>query len=79
MVGLGRTGRWFAYEDLPLAPDIVTLGKTLGAGFTPLSAVLCRAPVYQALADGSKEFDLGHTWDGAPLSVRGGLGGDRLH
>ena len=68
VVGLGRTGRWFAYEDLPLVPDIVTLGKTLGAGFTPLSAVLCRAPVYQALADGSKEFDLGHTWDGAPLS-----------
>ncbi len=73
VVGLGRTGRWFAYEDLPITPDIVTLGKTLGAGYTPLSATMCRAPVYDALAGGSQEFDLGHTWDGAPLSCAVGL------
>ena len=73
VTGLGRTGRWFAYEDLPFTPDIVTLGKTLGAGYFPLSAAMCRASVFDALANGSKEFDLGHTWDGAPLACAVGL------
>jgi adenosylmethionine-8-amino-7-oxononanoate aminotransferase len=45
----------------------VTIGKGLGAGYWPLAAVLCRERVYDALAEGSAEFDLGHTWDGAPL------------
>jgi adenosylmethionine-8-amino-7-oxononanoate aminotransferase len=39
----------------------------------PLGAVLCRRHVYEALEQGSREFDLGHTWDGAPLSTAVGL------
>ena len=66
--GMGRTGSWFAYEGLPITPDIVTIGKLLGGGYFPLAATMCREPVYDALANGSKDFDLGHTWDGAPLS-----------
>jgi len=66
--GMGRTGSWFAYEGLPITPDIVTIGKLLGGGYFPLAATMCREPVYDALAGGSKDFDLGHTWDGAPLS-----------
>ena len=66
--GMGRTGSWFAYEGLPITPDIVTIGKLLGGGYFPLAATMCREPVYDALASGSKDFDLGHTWDGAPLS-----------
>jgi adenosylmethionine-8-amino-7-oxononanoate aminotransferase len=60
-------GTWLAADQLPIEPDIVTIGKALGAGYAPLGAVLCRQHVYDALMDGSKEFDLGHTWDGAPL------------
>ena len=67
VTGVGRTGSWLAAHQLPIEPDIVTIGKGIGAGYWPLSAVLCREHVYVALAEGSAEFDLGHTWDGAPL------------
>src|SRR5207247_3195294 len=48
-------------------------GKGLGAGYAPLGAVLCRQHVFDAVDQGSGEFDLGHTWDGAPLSSAVGL------
>jgi adenosylmethionine-8-amino-7-oxononanoate aminotransferase len=51
----------------------VILGKGLGAGYAPIGAVLCREHVYQAIDAGSREFDLGHTWDGAPLPCAVGL------
>ncbi|HEY1331794.1 MAG TPA: aminotransferase class III-fold pyridoxal phosphate-dependent enzyme, partial [Actinomycetota bacterium] len=73
VTGLGRTGSWLAAHQLPIEPDIVTVGKGLGAGYAPLGAVLCRQHVYDALDQGSREFDLGHTWDGAPLSAAVGL------
>ena len=73
VTGLGRTGTWLAAHQLPIEPDIVTIGKSLGAGYAPLGAVLCRRHVYDALERGSGEFDLGHTWDGAPLSCAVGL------
>lgn len=73
VTGMGRTGNWFAYDGLPITPDIVTIGKLLGGGYFPLAATLCREPVYDALASGSQDFDLGHTWDGAPLSCAVGL------
>lgn len=73
VTGMGRTGNWFAYQGMPIEPDIVTTGKGMGGGLFPLSAALCRQHVYDALADGSREFEHGHTWDGAPLSCAVGL------
>ena len=73
VTGIGRTGTWLAAHQLPVEPDIVAVGKTLGAGYAPLGAVLCRSHVYEAIERGSREFDLGHTWDGAPLSSAVGL------
>jgi hypothetical protein len=73
VTGIGRVGAWLAAHQLPVEPDIVTLGKGLGAGHAPLGAVLCRRHVYDAIDRGSREFDLGHTWDGAPLSCAVGL------
>jgi adenosylmethionine-8-amino-7-oxononanoate aminotransferase len=73
VTGMGRTGSWFAGQPLPLEPDIVTGGKGLGAGYFPLSATLCTQEVFDALANGSREFEHGHTWDGAPLSCAIGL------
>jgi adenosylmethionine-8-amino-7-oxononanoate aminotransferase len=66
-------GTWLAAHQLPIEPDIVAVGKGLGAGFAPLGGVLCRQEVYDAIDRGSREFDLGHTWDGAPLSSAIGL------
>jgi adenosylmethionine-8-amino-7-oxononanoate aminotransferase len=73
VTGIGRVGTWLAAHQLPIEPDIVSVGKGLGAGHAPLGAVLCRQHVYDAIARGSREFDLGHTWDGAPLSTAVGL------
>ncbi|HYU64506.1 MAG TPA: aminotransferase class III-fold pyridoxal phosphate-dependent enzyme [Verrucomicrobiae bacterium] len=73
VTGMGRTGTWFAYQQLPIEPDIVTIGKGLGAGYAPISAVLCKQHVYDAVDHGSRYFDLGHTWDGAPVSCATGL------
>ena len=73
VTGIGRTGTWFAYQQLPIEPDIVTFGKGLGAGYAPIAGVLCRNSVYQAIAEGSREFEHGHTWDGAPLPCAVGL------
>jgi len=68
VTGLGRTGTWFAADQMPLTPDIITTAKGLGAGFFPVGAMLVSGHVYQAVADGSRSFEPGHTWDGAPLS-----------
>ena len=73
VTGMGRVGSWFAYQQLPIEPDIVTTGKGLGAGYAPISAVLCKQHVYDAVDEGSRSFDLGHTWDGAPISCATGL------
>jgi adenosylmethionine-8-amino-7-oxononanoate aminotransferase len=73
VTGMGRTGSWFAYQQLPIVPDILSVGKGLGAGYAPLAAVLCRQHVYDAVAAGSGEFEHGHTWDAAPLPCAVGL------
>jgi len=73
VTGVGRTGHWFAAESLPILPDIIATAKGLGAGYAAIGAVLVRDHVYQAIANGSRKFTLGHTWDGAPLSCAVGL------
>ena len=73
VTGIGRVGSWLAAHQLPIEPDIVAVGKGLGAGYAPLGAVLVREEVYDAIDRGSREFDLGHTWDGAPLPSAVGL------
>ncbi|MGO9946424.1 MAG: aspartate aminotransferase family protein [Steroidobacteraceae bacterium] len=73
VTGLGRTGTWFAYQQLPIVPDVVTAGKGLGAGYAPLAAALCRQHIFDAIAANSGELEHGHTWDGAPLPCAVGL------
>jgi adenosylmethionine-8-amino-7-oxononanoate aminotransferase len=73
VTGMGRTGTWFHAQQLPIDIDIVSAAKGLGAGYAPVAAVLCRQHVFDAVASGSRSFELGHTWDGAPLSCAVGL------
>lgn len=73
VTGFGRTGTWFAGDQLPLEPDVVTFGKGLGAGYAPLAGILCREHVYEAIDGGSRNFEHGHTWDGAPQFCAVGL------
>ncbi|GAA4956251.1 hypothetical protein GCM10023238_23640 [Streptomyces heliomycini] len=47
--GLGRTGRTLAVEHESVVPDVVLLGKALGGGIVPVSAVVARREVLQVL------------------------------
>ena len=44
--GLGRTGRFYAFEHWALEPDMVTLAKSLGGGLVPCGAILTRREIY---------------------------------
>lgn len=43
-------------------PDIQMIGRALGGGFVPLSGVLLRNKIFDALADGSQGLAHGHTF-----------------
>ncbi len=73
VTGFGRTGTWFAGHQLPIDPDVVTFGKGLAAGYAPLAGMLCRQHVYDAVDAVSRNFEHGHTWDGAPQFCAVGL------
>jgi 4-aminobutyrate aminotransferase len=67
--GLGKTGRMFACEHEGVVPDILVLGKSLGGGILPLSAVLCRPAL-----DVAGRYAFGHyTHEKNPVSTRAGL------
>lgn len=61
--GLGRTGRLFAFEHEEIHPDVVILGKALGGGCYPVSAVLAHEQTMQVFGPG----DHGSTFGGNPL------------
>jgi len=44
--GLGRAGKWFAFEHWNLEPDIVCLAKSLSGGLVPCGAILTRREIY---------------------------------
>jgi acetylornithine aminotransferase len=61
--GLGRTGTFFAHEQLGIAPDLVTLAKGLGNGL-PIAALLVRDGAARGFAPG----DHGSTFGGNPVA-----------
>ncbi|MEU0653848.1 ornithine--oxo-acid transaminase [Streptomyces albogriseolus] len=63
--GLGRTGRTLAVEHESVVPDMVLLGKALGGGIVPVSAVVARREVLQVLHPGEH----GSTFGGNPLAA----------
>jgi predicted acetylornithine/succinylornithine family transaminase len=62
--GMGRTGTFFAWEQLGVEPDLVTLAKSLGNGL-PIGALLVRPGVAEAIAPG----DHGATFGGNPVAT----------
>jgi acetylornithine/succinyldiaminopimelate/putrescine aminotransferase len=46
--GVGRTGRFFAFEHANVVPDIVTLAKSLGGGKAAIGAMISRRSIYMA-------------------------------
>ncbi|MBI2253559.1 MAG: aminotransferase class III-fold pyridoxal phosphate-dependent enzyme [Proteobacteria bacterium] len=69
-VGFGRVGtHWWAFETQEVTPDIVTMGKPIGAGH-PLAAVATRPEIAAAFANGMEYFN---TFGGNPVSAAVGL------
>jgi ornithine--oxo-acid transaminase len=63
--GLGRTGRWFAFEHEGIRPDGLILGKALGGGLLPVSAFLADNEVMNVFNPGSH----GSTFGGNALAA----------
>lgn len=63
-VGMGRTGKLFAYEHEGIEPDIITVAKALGGG-VPCGAILLKDAVAKTISPGSH----GTTFGGNPLAV----------
>jgi acetylornithine/N-succinyldiaminopimelate aminotransferase len=61
--GLGRTGKWFAYQQFGIRPDITALAKPLAGGL-PLGAMLCTEEASRAIHPGLH----GTTFGGGPLA-----------
>jgi len=66
--GMGRTGKWFAYQWAGIAPDAVTLAKGLASG-VPVGALLAGPQAAQIFQPG----DHGSTFGGNPLAMRAGV------
>lgn len=66
--GFGRTGKMFAIEHSGVTADLMTLAKSLAGGL-PLSAVVGRADIMDAVAPGG----LGGTYGGNPLACAAAL------
>ena len=61
--GMGRTGTLFAYEQIGVVPDIMTLAKALGSGM-PIGAMLTRKEIAASFAPGTH----GSTFGGNPVA-----------
>ena len=61
--GMGRTGRWCAYQHYGIQPDVTTLAKPLAGGL-PVGAMLCTEAASQAITPGQH----GTTFGGNPLA-----------
>lgn len=63
--GMGRTGKWFAYQHTSALPDVVSVAKALGNG-VPIGASLARGAAAELMQPGNH----GTTFGGNPLSCR---------
>ena len=66
--GMGRTGKWFAFQHSDIKPDVLTLAKSLANG-VPIGACLAREEIAALMKPGTH----GSTFGGNPLSCAAGL------
>jgi acetylornithine/N-succinyldiaminopimelate aminotransferase len=62
--GMGRTGKWFAYQHYGIQPDVTTLAKPIANGL-PMGALLCTEEAARAITPGMH----GTTFGGNPLAL----------
>jgi acetylornithine/N-succinyldiaminopimelate aminotransferase len=71
--GMGRTGTWFAYQQTPVQPDIMTLAKGL-AGGVACGAMIARPEIAKSLRPGTHAS----TFGGNPLAMAAGCAAVRM-
>jgi putrescine aminotransferase len=67
VTGFGRTGAWFASEELGMQPDLVSVAKGITSGYVPLGAVLMGDEIAE-LIGGGDGFHHGFTYCGHPVA-----------
>ena len=55
--GIGRTGKWFGIEHFGIEPDVIVMGKSLGAGL-PLSAIIARSEIMDSMGAPAHTFTM---------------------
>lgn len=73
LTGVGRTGTWLALEPYGVTPDIMTLGKGLGGGYAPISAIVVAAHIVDVIRAGSGAFQHAQTFSHHPVLCAGGF------
>ncbi len=66
--GIGRTGPWFAFQDSPIEPDVITVAKALANGM-PIGACIARGPATKVFEPG----DHATTFGGNPVTCAAAL------
>ncbi|WP_144547264.1 aspartate aminotransferase family protein [Bacillus sp. X1(2014)] len=73
MTGCGRTGTMLACEQWGITPDIVALGKGMGAGYAPIAAAIASEKVIEPILAGTKAVMSGHTLSANPQACAAAL------
>jgi adenosylmethionine-8-amino-7-oxononanoate aminotransferase len=73
LTGAGRTGTWAAIEPFGVVPDLMTLGKGLGGGYAPISALVAPRRLVDRLARGSGSLLHAQTYSHHPVLTAGAL------
>lgn len=73
LCGMGRTGDWFAISSYGVTPDILLAGKGLASGCIPLSAMLAREELIDALCQSNQNFLHASTFAHHPVACAAGL------
>lgn len=70
MTGFGRTGTYFAFEQLHIIPDLLCISKGITGGFLPLALTITNNKLYEAFLgdDFNTAFSHGHSYTANPLA-----------
>ena len=72
--GTGTSGKIYCIDWDEISPDFIFLGKTLGAGYVPISAVLTSTKIIESIEKGSGRIENSTTFQGHSLAVAASLG-----
>ncbi len=70
--GMGRCGLPFAYKDFNIVPDMITIGKAFGGGYSSFSGVCMNDKIYNSIK--SEVFNHGYTTSSHPIACCAAIG-----